>query len=616
MTSITGGQETRPLRSAFAAAFLSFLFPGLGHLYLGRWQRALAWAALPILAIFGIAGLVASSPDRTEFLVSLVTDPTSFTVVLAGIALDLVYRLAALLHAYRLARDPSIGSAGSRMISAAGLVGIILVLIASHVAVARPVMWANQTVNAVVGNSGDDGAIPDLSQLGEQFQVDLLTPAPEGTQGPGSTTSTDPTAAPQPTPTPSVGPGWDGKERLNILLIGADGGRQGAMDTSYLTDTMIVVSVDPRTGRVAFISLPRDTTDIPLPRSWAAASAFPNARYNSKINTLYTVARGRPDLFPGSDRERGYNALMGALSELYGIKIDYYVAVELNTFRRTVNALGGVVVDVQLPVMDEGYPTADGRGKLKLYVRPGLQYMNGQLALAYARARHATSDFDRAARQQRLVTSVRDQTDLASLFAPGVIDKLLRQVTRHVRTNIPPRMIPRLVSLAQDVDLDRRETLVLSEPTYSTVCTPCPPLGQWMLEANVPRIRSAVQNVFSGSVKQERARLQIQDEGAVVHVLNGEGGPNTKATRIAEALVQRGLVTAIVPPVADGRADSNDYADTVITLYNGARDRMPRSLARLRSTFKGATINEVDDPSAAADITVVVGEGTEALKPR
>jgi LCP family protein required for cell wall assembly len=608
---------TRARRSAFAAAFLSFLFPGLGHAYLGRWLRALAWAALPILAIAAIAGLVVNSADRYEFLVGLVTDDTAVTVVLAGIVVDLLYRLASLLDAYRLARDPAVGSAGTRMLSAAGLVGIILVLIASHVAVAQPVIWGHDRVTEVFGNSGDDTAVPDLGELGPNFQVEEVTPAPEMTPETGSSQASvgDPTPTPEPTPTPSVGPGWDGKERLNILLIGADGGRQGPMNSSYLTDTMIVVSVDPKTGRVAFISLPRDTSDVPLPRNWAAYRFF-GGKYSNKINTLYTVARGRPDLFPGNDRERGYNALMGALSELYGIRIDHYVAVELNTFRRTVNALGGVVVDVQLPVMDQRYPTADGRGKLKLYVRPGLQFMNGQQALAFARARHATSDFDRAARQQLLLTSLRDQTDLASLFAPGVIDRLLRQVTRHVRTNIPPRLVPRLVSLAQDVDLNRRETLVLSSPTYSTQCYPCPPNGLFVLKANVPRIRSAVQNVFSGSVKQERQRLAIQSEGAVVHVLNGQGGPNTKATKIAETLVQRGLITAIVPPVADGRADRSDYKETVITAYNGARAEMPKSFVRLRSIFKGATIEEVEDASATADFRVIVGSRTQSLKPR
>ena len=257
-----------------------------------------------------------------------------------------------------------------------------------------------------------------------------------------------------------------------------DGGRQGISNESFLTDTMIVVSIDPKTGRIAFISLPRDMVNIPMP----GGGKFPG-----KINTLYTTARVQPGRFAGSDRDRGYRALMGALSALYGIKIEYYASVDLNSFRDAINVLGGVVVDVQVPVYDTAYTASDGRGKLKLYFPAGMQWMNGQRALAYARSRHDTSDFDRAARQQRLFSSVRDQTDLSALFAPGVLDKLLKQVTKHVKTNIPPRMVPKLVSLAQEVNLDRRVNLVLSEPTYGSICYPCPPYNWWAITPNVPR---------------------------------------------------------------------------------------------------------------------------------
>ena len=318
---------------------------------------------------------------------------------------------------------------------------------------------------------------------------------------------------------------------------------------------MIVVSIDPTTGRVAFISLPRDMMGVPLPSSWPAAREL-GGTYNNKINTLYTIARGRPDLFPGSDKERGFNALMGALGELYGLDIDYYVAVDLDSFRSVVNTLGGVVVDVQLPVYDEGYPADDGRGKLKLYVPPGMVKMNGQQALAYARSRHATSDFDRAARQQRVITSVRDQTDLASLFEPGVLNELIKQVRKDVKTNIPPKLVPRLLSLAQDIDLDRRENLVLSDGAgFASICYPCGPQSLWALKPNVPRIRAAVQDVFSNSREAARNINRLEEEGATVHVLNGQGGANTKALNIAAFLAGTGM-DAVVPPVNDGQADT------------------------------------------------------------
>ena len=72
------------------------------------------------------------------------------------------------------------------------------------------------------------------------------------------------------------------------------------------------------------------------------------------------------------------------------MKIDYFVAVDLRSFRDIIGDLGGVIVDVQNPVYDDHYPADDGSGHIKLYIPPGIQYMEGQEALAYARARHAS----------------------------------------------------------------------------------------------------------------------------------------------------------------------------------------------------------------------------------
>ena len=598
--------DARPVvrrrRSAFAAAFLSLLYPGLGHAYLGRWMRALLWGIIPTLAIAAGLGIILSAEDRTDLFAPLL-DPAMSTAIYGVILVDLLYRLAAVFDAYRLARDPRVGSSGSRMLSTVGLLGVILVLIASHVAVAQPVSVGYDIINQATSNSGDESEVPDEALVENIEGFEHL----RETEPPGGATGT-PVEEATPGPTPSVGPGWDGKERLNILLVGMDGGRQGRSNESFLTDTMIVVSVDPRTGRVAFISLPRDMVNVPLPGG---------GTFGGKINTLYTTARLRPSQFAGNDRDRGYRALMGALSTLYGIKIEYYASVDLNSFRDTINTLGGVVVDVQMPVYDTGYTAADGRGKLKLYVPPGMQFMNGQRALAYARSRHGSAggDFDRAARQQRLFTSVRDQTDLSALFAPGVLDKLLKQVTKHVKTNIPARMIPRLVSLAQEVDLDRRVNLVLAEPTYGAICYPCGPSGVWAIRPHVSKIRQAVQNVFSGNARTERDRQRVEDEAAVVHVLNGAGGSNTKATNLATALASRGL-NAVVPPIAGGRADADDYRDTVITVYNGAGAGLTETLKRLRQTFDGVEIVEADDPDQRADIVIIVGERTKPLKGR
>jgi LCP family protein required for cell wall assembly len=612
----------RPRRSAFAAAFLSFLYPGLGHAYLGRWLRAFLWALFPTLGIIGL-GVYVSGQDLVELGGQVAVDPTPLIVVLI---VDFLYRLAAVLDAWRLAKDPSVGSAGTRMLSAAGLVALVVVLIASHVVVGSAGLTGNSILNDITSGSGDDSEVPDADVLAAENPDFVLVYEEQGTQA-----SLEPGASPDPEASSDAGlappPGedangaeevaepefeeWDGKKRLNILLVGAD--LSTTRGYSYLTDTMITVSIDPPTGRVAFISLPRDTSGVPLPSSWPASRVL-GGKYNNKINTLYTQARVRPDLFPkGSDKTRGFEALMGALGQLYGLDIKYYVAVDIDSFRSVVNTLGGVVIDVQVPVFDPKYPTNDGRGSLKLYFPSGITRMNGQRALAYARSRHGSNDFERSARQQRVITSVRDQTDLASLLEPRVLNDLIGAMRKDVKTNIPPKLVPSLLSLARDIDLDRRENLVLSSAGgYSTTCYPCPPSGLYVLKANVSKIRSAVKNVFSGNRQAARTISRIREEAATVHVLNGYGSRNTRAIDIARRLSAIGMV-ASVPPVNEGRADSLDYGPTVITVYNGADEAMPETLRRLKRSFKEKNVEVVaaDDPEQDADFVVTVGSKTK-----
>jgi hypothetical protein len=242
--------------------------------------------------------------------------------------------------------------------------------------------------------------------------------------------------------------------------------------------------------------------------------------------------------------------------------------------------------------------------------------MNGQEALAYARSRHGSSDFDRSARQQRVITSVRDQTDIDALLEPGVVTELIKNLQKEVKTNIPPKLVPKMLTLAQDLDLDGRENLVLSSVKYVSECYPCGSSGLWMLKAKPAAIKSAVKNVFDTSRAEQRAINRIRDEDAVVYVLNGQGGKNRKAIDIASNFSRKG-VDAIVPPVNDGKAESNDFPSTVIRVYNGADEAMPETFKKIRSTLKdeGRTVERIDNPDAQAHFTVVVGDETKALKP-
>jgi LCP family protein required for cell wall assembly len=499
--SSKGRTVLEPVRSAFTAAFLSFLLPGLGHAYLRRWLRAALWMALPLAVL--VAGMVMVATNERRELLARLVDPDVLTTLLFIVVLDTVYRTLAVFDAWRLARDPLVGTSTSRSASTLGVLVIALVLVGSHVAAAMPVRLALDVVDTFDGG-GDTSEIPDVGALPRAVQDLVRASAQPASPAADAGPSVSPSVA---EPTPTIEP-WDASKRLDILLVGIDSGRPG--ERTYLTDTMMVVSIDPETGRMALISLPRDTVDVPLPRTtdFDKARAVYGNRFAGRINSLYITARLRDDLFPGNDANRGYRALMGALSELYSLDIEYYVSVDLNSFRGAVNALGGLVVDVTLPLLDPGYSASDGRGHIKLYIPPGIQRMNGQESLAYARSRKSTSDFDRAARQQLVVDALRDQVDLAALLEPGTIPELRRQFERYVTTNIPARMLPQLVLLATELEARRPRSLVLSpDRGFSTI------QADYDIVPKVARIRRAVKNVFaSGSRSSAAGEAAAADE--------------------------------------------------------------------------------------------------------
>ena len=110
-----------------------------------------------------------------------------------------------------------------------------------------------------------------------------------------------------------------------------------------------------------------------------------------------------------------------------------------------MDPLGGVTVNVQVPIVDDSYPGSKGQD-VRLYIPSGLQHMDGAAALHYARSRHTTTDLDRAARQQRLLLSMREQADPQALI-PKLPD-LVKALKGAVKTDIPVDQLDELLGLA------------------------------------------------------------------------------------------------------------------------------------------------------------------------
>jgi len=602
-------QESRPRgRSPFVAAFLSLLFPGLGHAYAGALQRALGFATPPILLAALVAG-VALRVQPTQ-LIGFVLTPG----VLPGFFLlnlvFLVYRLIAIVDAYRVTAflNGASTSGGGRLgpprgvlnpLSVGGLLAVILVMSGGHVVAARYDLMALGALNDPCVFLSEDTA--------GTANCDSPTASPSGS---GSDQPTDaPVDSPSATPTPPpiqgsalpnvTIPPWNGTERLNILLIGSD---QRPHDNTFNTDTLIVVSIDPTTKQVAMFSLPRDSWGIPMP-SGPLSRAF-GSTYEAKINSFWSAVEGRPDLVPGTSRTRGFNGLKEVLGNLYGLDIKYFVEVNFDGFKQVVDAMGGVTINVQVPVLDESYPSDTGRLS-RIYIPSGIQHMTGAQALIYARSRHGSDDFDRGYRQQRVLTSLREQADIATLI-PQIPD-LLAALKQTVRTDIPQSELGKLAGLAGSVDTKDIRSYVFAYPRYGTQTGPNAPVYKYLPDVN--KIRTAVSNAFKVDPKLEDMRAALGQENAAIWVLNGTSRLG-QATTLAAYLDYYGMTTS----APNQKPDTSGLSSTRIVVYNGAESRLTATIAFLQSALK-TTVVLKNDPTVSADIIITTSSSTPNLSP-
>jgi polyisoprenyl-teichoic acid--peptidoglycan teichoic acid transferase len=244
---------------------------------------------------------------------------------------------------------------------------------------------------------------------------------------------------------------WKNKPRVNILLLGGDGGSDR---TGIRTDSMTVASIDTHSGNTVLMSLPRSLEYFEMPPK--LHSIFPNGYrpapatgYQGLLNELFIVGEQHPEYTtPGLRKgQRGPHLLEDAIGNLVGLKLDYYVLVNLAGFKDIVNAMGGVRVHVekQLPIggdPDRGIPPSG-------YLQPGWHHLNGDKALWYGRTRHADDDFYRMDRQKCLMKDIAEQANPQKVVTH--FEQLAGAAKKTISTNIPAALLPALVKLSGSV---------------------------------------------------------------------------------------------------------------------------------------------------------------------
>jgi len=410
----------KPSRSSTVGAILTFLWPGLGQWYLGRGRSALVYAAPMILVAVLLLAQLAGG--LTAFGVRLFDPSFSLTLLILILLLG-GWRMLAIVDA-ALPRG-----AGTRLgPRATAILAALLALVVGMHGLAAYYTYAFYQAGSTIF-VGDD---PNGDQ-----------PPPAGTSGASPTPTDDYDVPPFETPPTE-------RDRITILLTGVD---KTTERTHSLTDTLLIVSIDPETGAIVMVSFPRDIAEFPL---------YDGRTYFGKINSLMSFVAGHPKQFPDGPLP----TLAKELGFLLGIPVNYFAAVDLEGFQKMIRAVGGVTVDVERPIADPRYDWLDG-SPLGFYLPAGRQHLNARNALAFVRSRQGAgdNDFTRAARQQQLLLALRTK-----LTDPTNLDKLpavLEAAAQTIRTNFPPERLDEMVTLAQDLEGDAIERIVLQPPKYS-----------------------------------------------------------------------------------------------------------------------------------------------------
>ena len=409
-------------RSRYPAAILDSLIPGLGHFVAGRRVRALLFVS-PLLVMLATGAWIVATTSGPRLAATLLSAEVIWGL-LAAQGLLLASRLIAVGSSLF---DPALSRPDRRdMLPIALLLAFVI----------APQAFAGYATEVA------------------REAADRIFVEPVAAAAPSSSPRPDPsflaTARPSASASPSISPTG---ERITGLLIGVDA---GVGRNTYLTDTMIVVSLDLGTRTVSMLSIPRDMVDVPLPDG---------RTYRDKVNSLVSYARRNTAAFPGSDGT-GFDVLMDALSTLLNVPIDYYATVNLGGFVRVVDTLGGVDVNVARAFCD---PTYDEYGFTRGFsIKAGLHHLNGQQALAYARVRKASgeSDFTRAARQQEVISGIRD-----AIVGGGFLNDpigLLEAIGQTVQTNVPRDLLPDLAELAGSVGRAQTYRTVVNQPLVAS----------------------------------------------------------------------------------------------------------------------------------------------------
>jgi polyisoprenyl-teichoic acid--peptidoglycan teichoic acid transferase len=413
---------------------LGGLVPGLGLLRSGR--RVLGGVVLGLVAI-GLVGVLAFAVfgDPIRWSESVVVSPDKLVrLVVALGAVVLVWTVLVVLTHVSLRRQAHLTGL-QRGACTALLVGLIAVGVLPAAKAAEYALLTRDTLVTVFHDT------PVTAQTGApQPQVEAADP-------------------------------WASLPRVNVLLIGSDAGadREGVRP-----DTMIVASIDTRTGDTVLFSLPRNLQKVPFPAGSPAAADFPGGFYcinpangvntDCLLNGIWTFAEAHAGDYYKGIKNPGLTATTQAAEAVTGLRMNNYVLIDLKGFKDFVNAIDGITIDVKqrLPIGGD----VENPGATTGWIEPGVQKLDGYHALWYARSRWSTNDFDRMRRQRCVIGAIAQQADPVTVAEN--LPAILRAAKRNIQTDIALSQLDAWVQLTERVKTASMRSLPFIDGVINT----------------------------------------------------------------------------------------------------------------------------------------------------
>lgn len=399
-------------------------------------------------------------------------------------------------------------------------------------------------------------------------------------------------------------PKLDEHGNLNIAIMGYWGAQHNGW---YLTDAMIIASINAKKWTMAMFSVPRDLY-VKHP-TWSYGkinSIFANAFYHNK-----------------KDYDASAPSILEKLTEITGIPLHYYAFIDFGWFEEFIDTLGWVKVDVKEPIVDTSYPWANN-SYVVFSIWSGEQILDWATALKYARSRHSTSDYDRSLRQQAIIQAIIDKlTASSTILNPTKAKNVYKKATEFIKTNLTADEILWWLPYAGTLKHKSSRQLAACanykrEYAQAWCLLYSPPMEEfWWMSVQLPAWASPSNpsnyTVVKSFVEDTVLATDFLAEPRTVRVLNGINTWENKQRRV-------------VPVASNTAIDLVEYGYTIFDVWNAPTPQQQTTIVtngswynasvdRLKLMFPFAAVSSTDQlPPDWPSIVLTIGDDYTTYK--